>query len=230
MSSTTTKWLGRIFIAVLLLGLAGSGYGLYRLDTERKALRQEITSLNNRNALLQKKYNEQKAVTETVRREKQEVESKARDTEFQLAKREEEYKKLETTIASHEQELTEMRGSYEGTIAAHKERFDSLRSSYDNLREESNRIILEKNQQITALTGEKESLDASLKQESFQNKRCREHNGRFATLTEELIKLYENKGLIKSMGQIEPFTQLKKVEIEKICQEYKDKIDESTLH
>ncbi len=229
MISLTTKRLVQILAALLVLVLAISGYGLYRLDAERKTLRKEVASLNNRTELLLKKYNEQKAMTDSMRRATQEIESRARDAAMSLANMEKEKKQLESAAADHEKKMTEMRNSYEEAIAGHKEHFDSLRTSYDNLKDESNRIIKEKNEQITLITNERASLDASLKQESFQNKRCREHNGRFAALTDELVKRYENKGVLSSVGQLEPFTQLKKVEIEKICQEYRDKIDENTL-
>jgi len=229
MSPSTTKWLGRIFISLLVLALAASGYGLYRLDTERKILHQEVDSLNNRTALLQKKISEQKSLIDTMRRATQEIESRARDTAFKLENMEKEKNKLEGEVAAHEKKMTEMRTTCEESIASHKERVESLQTAYENLKEESNRIIKEKNQQITLVTNEKDSLDASLKQESFQRKRCVEHNSRFAVLTDELVKRYENKGVLSSVGQIEPFTQLKKVEIEKICQEYRDRIDENTL-
>lgn len=229
MSPSTTKWLGRIFISLLVLALAASGYGLYRRDTERKILHQEVDSLNNRTALLQKKISEQKSLIDTMRRATQEIESRARDTAFKLENMEKEKNKLEGEVAAHEKKMTEMRTSCEESIASHKERVESLQIAYENLKEESNRIIKEKNQQITLVTNEKDSLDASLKQETFQRKRCVEHNNRFAILTDELVKRYENKGVLSSVGQIEPFTQLKKVEIEKICQEYRDRIDENTL-
>ncbi len=192
-------------------------------------LRKDVASLTSRTELLQKKINEQKAQADAMRRATQELESRAREAAFNLSNLEKEKKQLESAVADHEKKMTEMRTSFEETIAGHEERFASLRTAYDNLVDESNRIIKEKNQQITVATNERDSLDASLKQESFQHKRCREHNSRFAVLTDELVKQYENKGVLGSIGQIEPFTQLKKVEIEKICQEYRDKIDENTL-
>lgn len=229
MSPSITKWLGRILISLLVLALGASGYGLYRLDAERKILHQEVDSLNNRTALLQKKISEQKALTEAMRRAKQEVESQARDLAFHLAKLEKKNTELENAIADHEKKMTAMRTSCEETITSHKERYESLQTAFEKLRDESNSIIREKNQQITQVSNERDALDASLKQETFQRKRCVDHNSRFAVLTEELVKRYENKGVLSSVGQIEPFTQLKKVEIEKICQEYRDRIDENAL-
>lgn len=227
MSSSKMKWISRVFTTLLVLSLLASGYGLYRLDSERKELYTEIASLNNRNNLMQKKYNEQKAMTEAMLRGKQAAESRARDAEFKISEIEKEKKKLESIISANKTKLAETIKSQEKEIAAHKDRFAKLRASYDNLRDESNRIIKEKNQAITLLTGERDQLDSSLKQETFQHKRCREHNGRLAELTDELVDKYQNKGVLG--GTVEPFTQLKKVELEKICQEYRDRIDKETL-
>jgi chromosome segregation ATPase len=223
------QWWGKVLAGLLVAAFIACGFGLFSLDGQRKALRSEVASLNTRSELLLKKYNEQKAMSDAMRRESQESESRNRETEDKVSKLEKEKKQLQEVIDGNEKKLSEERKSSDEAIASQKERIASLQTASDNLREESNRIIKEKNQQISQITGEREALDASLKQESFQNKRCREHNSRFAALTEELVKQYENKGVLSSVGQLEPFTQLKKVEVEKICQEYRDKIDADTL-
>lgn len=229
MSPTTKKWLGRVGLSTLVLALLASGYGLYRLDGERKMLRKEVESLTVRSELLMKKYNEQKALTEAMLRAKQEVESRLRAAAADLETAEKEKKQAEEALAGLETKMNEMRDSYDQVIKQHEERFEALRTNFEHLVEESNRVIREKNEQIVSLTNTRDSLDASLKQETMRHKVCREHNGRFAVLAEELVRQYENKGVITSLGQIEPFTQLKKVEVEKLCQEYRDKIDEATL-
>lgn len=229
MNQETKKWLARIGVATLCLGLATSGYGLYRLDTERKQLYKEIESLTSRTELLQKKYMEQKAVAEAMRKATMEVESRLRAANSKLAQAEQDEEKLQAAIKAGEEKLAELQGAMKEATTQHQQQIVAVQSALENLREESNRIIREKNEQITTLTGERDRFNASLQQETFQNKRCREHNGRFAKLSEELVHQYENKGVLKSLGEIEPFTQLKKVELEKMCQEYRDKIDENTL-
>lgn len=229
MSASMKQWLARIVAALCLLVFAAGGYGLYRLDAERKTLHKEVDALNSRAELLQKKFSEQKAQADALRRSTQEIESRARAAVSNLAVIATEKKQLESAAAALEQKIGELRNSCEEAVNSHKARFDALKATYEKLVDESNRVIKEKNLQLTAVTGERDSLDASLKQETFQHKRCREHNGRFAALTEELVQQYENKGIVSSIGQVEPFTKLKKVEIEKICQEYRDRIDENTL-
>lgn len=229
MNQGTKKWLARISVGILCLGLATSGYGLYRLDSERKQLYKEIESLTSRTELLQKKYMEQKAVAEAMRKASMEVESRLRTANSKLAQAEQEEEKLKATIKAGEEKLAELQGTMEEATTQYQQQIVAAQSALENLREESNRIIREKNEQITSLNADRDRINASLLQETHQNKRCREHNARFAQLSEELVHQYENKGVLKSLGEIEPFTQLKKVELEKMCQEYRDKIDENTL-
>lgn len=221
------KWVGRIFTMLLFISLIACGYFLYSLDNERKGLHADVASLSNRAGLLQKKYEDQKALTEAMLRAKQAVESRARDAEFKITELEKEKNGIKDVAAKHEKKISELRASYDEAIAAQKQQYTALRNSFDKLREESQTIIKEKNQSITVLTNERDSLDASLKQESFQNKRCREHNTELVVLTDELVGKIQNKGFFGGVN--EPFTQLKKVEVEKICQEYRDKIDKGTL-
>lgn len=229
MNQGTKKWLARIGLATLCLGLAASGYGLYRLDGERKQLYKEVESLTSRTELLQKKFFEQKAVAEAMRKATMEVESRARTATTKLAQAEQEQEKLKAVISAGEEKMRALHKAMEEASTQQQQQLAAAQSSLENLREESNRVIREKNEQLTSLNADRDRINASLLQETHHNKRCREYNARFAQLSEELVHQYENKGVLKSLGEIEPFTQLKKVELEKMCQEYRDKIDENTL-
>jgi hypothetical protein len=82
---------------------------------------------------------------------------------------------------------------------------------------------------IHGLRAEKDDLTAELGEKRASLKRCVKHNSRFSKLAEELIGAYENKGFGSSLIQAEPFTQLKKVEIEKLVEKYRDQIDDNNL-
>lgn len=225
MGFLNSKWFSRLGITLGVLLVLAGGYGLYSLYTERNALEKEVADLDNKVVLLKKKYAEQKSLAEAMLRAKQAAESRARhaeslqqENETLLASIEDMKKEAQAVEARHQEQMDEM-----------KERVTRMRTAYDNLREESNRIILEKNQKITELTGERDALQVSLNQETIQHKRCRTNNGRLAELSTELVARYKDKGVLGSITESEPFTQLKKVEHEKLCQEYLDKIDRDTL-
>lgn len=58
---------------------------------------------------------------------------------------------------------------------------------------------------------------------------CEKKNAELYQISTELMEKYKNKGVISALLQAEPFTQLKKVEIQNILQEYKDKAQDAQI-
>ena len=73
------------------------------------------------------------------------------------------------------------------------------------------------------------SLTASLMQKSKLIDGCVAKNAKLYYYGLELVKLYENPSRYKKLVLTEPFSQLKRVELENILQEYNDKIDEQKI-
>lgn len=229
MKTSPLRWLGRIFTLLMVIGLGVSGYYLYQLDLERKGLHAEVAQLNGRMKLLQKKYSEQKAQAAAMLRGKQAAESRARATAAELEEAREQVAGLEKRLVNHDKELAKLRQEHDQQLANQKKRYAKLRTSYTQLRAESQRIIKEKNGEITTLTSEKHRLTASLQQETFQHKRCRKHNAKLVDVADELVAVHEGKGEVARLGSIDPFTQINRVELEHMCQEYRARIDEGLL-
>lgn len=229
MGSRQKKWLKGIIVCIDVLVVLAGCYGLYSLHAERNALQQEVAELNTKVALLKKKYAEQRALADAMLRAKQAVESRARDALATVAELENRNKELQEANKAYEGKIAELEKQYTARIAKLQEQHARLRTAYDELREESNRIIKEKNQKITELTNENQSLQVSLNQETLQHTRCRKNNARLSELAEEVVGRYEHKSVLGSLVESEPFTQLKKIELEKLIQEYRDTIDKETL-
>lgn len=211
----------RIGAGVAVLLVLGGAYGLFSLYSQRNALNREVAELNNMVVQLKNKYAEQKSMAEAMLRAKQAADSGSREAErlkLENEKLQEEKQRGEQALARQEGQMTEL-----------KDRFAQQRSAFDKLKEESNQSILEKKQKITELTSERDALKASLNQETGQHARCKKNNAELAALSTEVVKKYKNKGVLGSIVKGEPLTQLKKVEHEKLCQEYLDTIDKDTL-
>lgn len=58
---------------------------------------------------------------------------------------------------------------------------------------------------------------------------CGEHNGRLYTLSRELMDRYRDKTCQDALAQAEPFTGLKKVEVENLLETWRDRADEARL-
>lgn len=220
MNFIRSKWFGRIAVSLGVLLVLAGGYGLFSLSSQRKALDRQVVALNDKVAQLKNKYAEQKAMAEAMLRAKQAADSGSREAESLKQENEklrEEKQEGVQALARQEKQMTEL-----------KDRFAQQRSTFDKLKEESGQAILEKNQKITALTHERDSLKVSLTQETGQHARCKKNNAELAALSTEVVKKYKNKGVLGSIAGGEPLTQLKKVEHEKLCQEYLDTIDKDT--
>ena len=58
---------------------------------------------------------------------------------------------------------------------------------------------------------------------------CEKKNAQLYQISTELMEKYKNKGVISALLQAEPFTQLAKVKMENVLQEYKDKAQDAQI-
>ena len=58
---------------------------------------------------------------------------------------------------------------------------------------------------------------------------CQTHNGSLYTLGREMMQKYRDKSCQDALAQIEPFTGLKKVEVENLLEAWRDKLDRERL-
>ena len=70
------------------------------------------------------------------------------------------------------------------------------------------------------------TLTANIVQKSKVIDACVSKNAKLYDYSLELVKLYENPSRYKQLVLTEPFSQIKRVELENILQDYNDKIDE----
>lgn len=71
----------------------------------------------------------------------------------------------------------------------------------------------------------KKQTESSLQDKTRTLLTCREHNGRLYALGRELIAKYQEKSCKDSILQKEPFTGLKKVEIENLFESWRDSLE-----
>ena len=80
-------------------------------------------------------------------------------------------------------------------------------------------------QNLRRTESEKNLLQETVVSQAQQIETCESHNVKLLQVNHDLLGQYENKGFFDAMLQREPLTQLKRVEIENIAQEYQDRID-----
>jgi hypothetical protein len=120
----------------------------------------------------------------------------------------------------------------EGQNKAAAEQISHMRSEFDGARtklEEAAQVINAKEMEIKRLSAEQQALQANLKKHQEGLERCEGNNARLCIIAGDILEKYEKKGVFTSISQNEPFTQLKKVELEKYVQEYSQLIEQEKI-
>lgn len=152
----------------------------------------------------------------------------------------------ETLARQHQQTQSEMEGvkRQAGAVRGEKNRLETelrtLRLEFEELKKQldttnkqlsDNELLLRTTAEKLALTesGKKET-EAQLLQKGKNLQVCSEHNSRLYQLGRDLLTRYEQKSCKDAMLQNEPFTGLKKVEMENLLEQWRDSLDREKLN
>lgn len=119
-------------------------------------------------------------------------------------------------------ELEALNGKLGGLKKSSETALLKSRDSYATLNEN----LLQATQNLHKLESEKNLLQETVVDQAQLIESCVDKNVRMVQINHELLVQYERKGFLDAILQREPLTQLKRVEIENIAQEYQDKIDQ----
>jgi chromosome segregation ATPase len=223
-------FVGALGIAAgLLLGLA---YGHMRLAGEQKVHQAKLGEINRRMSQVQRKYGEERTLEESLEDEKQAVANQldaAKKGKEGLASENRRLKDLADVLHAGTSDLEKKITSLETKAALADAQNGRL--SERLAAAEAERVALDRKQRQTFQTlQEREKELRQLAEDSrLRYDRCAEHNTRLYTIAEDVIHKYESRGVVKTLLANEPFTQIKRVELEKLVEEYKDKVDQEKL-
>jgi len=221
-------------LIVLLLGLSGYlGYKLNELTEAHAALTRDHKKLTSRADLLQKKYTEQKARTTALQRAKLTAEGFQRQAEMKV----EEIKKQMDAQAAEMQSLEEKAEAknkvLEERIAARDNAIEKWKESHKKLTEkirEARATVKEREAAIAKMEENIEELESELQFATRTRDRYLSENKEMAAISKSILVRYDEKGIFAdTIMPVEPFTQIKKVEIEKLIQSYLDDVDDHTI-
>ena len=203
-------------------------YGNYRLGKQRVLMQIEIDKSERKSELLQRRYVEQKATSDRLQRmnislngQKNTLQTELDREKEEFANLEKEFEKLKNIENEKSGKLSDCINNYSGLMTANKE----LKR---RLEEETTRLsatINEYKEQITDLETDRDNKISEIRSIESRMESCMNKNARLCIIADELINRYEDKGIMSSLLQKEPLTQIKKVELEKFAQEYKENIE-----
>jgi chromosome segregation ATPase len=214
----------------------GLGYGYFKLHKERRAFEADMDYLERKTALLQKKYAEKKAAETHLLRTKLYLEGQKRALQSEVNKMEEEkeslleeQKKLKKRITGLEDKASSSGDRAKALSAV----IAKLKKEQEEIKKKHRKAIAEREERIAEVKAEKEKMESELRNTldtvHRELDRCESHNARLYVIAEELVERYKNKGVMTSILQEEPFTQIEKVEMENLLQEYRDEIERQKL-
>ena len=223
-----------VYILLLLSVGIGAVLGYYhiKLTKEQTSLQHEVEVLNKRAALLQRKYAEKRALTERHLRGKSVLAGQKRALEAEverLGKKNMSMLEENKALNALKKKLKDETLFLKAKIEELSENCSKVKTELADLELKYGRVIMGFDQDLKSMVAEKKTLQSELRKERHKFNRCETKNAKLCMIANELIEKYQNKGIVGTLIQKEPFTQLKKVEIEKFMQEYKEKIEEQEL-
>lgn len=100
-----------------------------------------------------------------------------------------------------------------------------LSEALDEVRQQ----LAEQKDLAVKLSGEGSDLKARLGRQEEANAQCSERNQRLYQYGSELLGHYEGRGFLGRLAQAEPFTQIKRVEVENLVEDYREKLEDAKL-
>jgi len=133
---------------------------------------------------------------------------------------EESVEKLEKALAAERKELKKT----EGQFGAEKMRSDAFEQQNGQLRDRLQELAdryRELAEVLSQVESQRDELIALAQDYDARVVLCERNNDNLYTVVDELISAYKNKGVFRTLLEKEPFTQLKRVQVENMMDEYR---------
>jgi chromosome segregation ATPase len=221
----------RLIVVLILAGAItiGLGYGVFKFWKENKSLEAELEEHKHRASLLQRKYLEKNAMVGQLLRTKSILEGQKNAMQTELSQLHQEKESLMEERNALREKMKNLALSDEVEIKQLMQKYARLQEEHALLMKKHAKAVKDYTVEIQRLTSLVDDLEVNLRDTSQTLNRCESNNARLCILADELLKEYEDKGVFTSLLQHEPLTQVKKVELEKFIQEYKEKIEQTKL-
>lgn len=144
---------------------------------------------------------------------------------------ESELKKLDTTKRKFSTEQTARSRAESGLKSAQAE-LETLKARLvETEKKLADSVALQRATAETQVQAEsaKKQAEQQLAGDRGDLKLCQAHNGSLYTLGREMMRKYRDKSCQDALAQAEPFTGLKKIEVENLLETWRDQIDREKL-
>lgn len=175
-----------------------------RVQMQLKAVQKEKAALTDQVAEKEKKLTEQTQQIAGLR-------SKAAAANKKMGAQ---ISALEQQLAESSKQLAEMSGKYQES---------------DKKLQQLTRLQAETKQALQQAQQQNRQLNSDVSHQLGERKICEQKNTKLYQLSVELMEKYKSKTAMDAMRQAEPFTQLERVRVENLLQEYRDRADAENI-
>lgn len=211
----------RLLAAVLILGLSATVHGAEKKDKSARRIQQMMQKMQQEKAEMQAQFDQEKAALDE-KIKKSEQESEGLKSSLSAAGRK------ARALSSDLEALRSEKAGTEAKLQQSQAALEQVRATLENTRKD----LANMTQQYQAAQhdigdgeAQRKELTANLARKGQQVLACEEKNARLHDFGLELVKIYDHPQALRG----EPFTQLKRVELENILQDYRDKLDEQRV-
>ncbi len=211
-----------VIAALVVVGLsAGLGYGHLQLGREQQTHQNKINEMNRKIALLQKKASDEREARSGSEGRNRSLQAEVEKLRKENGEQAEGIKKLEAEAQSFEAKLKDTTEQVARMTAARGEVSAQLAQVLQAAGELEGQAKL--------LASGKQTLETSLAKVNQDLDNCRNHNARLCLIADEIVQKQQSKSTVGSILKSEPLTQIGKVELERLTQEYKEKIEQEKI-
>jgi chromosome segregation ATPase len=200
--------------------LIGLGAGQVQVKKEQTICRDKIQEKDRKIAFIQKKMTEEKAEATGS------LEQKCRDDMNKLQATLQSEKKKAGALSGQVGALTEQVQKLEARIKAADERADKTKQELQEALRNNKNL----DRELKKTAGEKQALQADLKRTTRELGTCSSNNAELCLIAEELVKKYKDKGFGAVFLEKEPLTQVRKVELEQLTDQYREEIEQKKIN
>lgn len=225
---TIRKGIPALCSLLVVLAAGGQAFDANAQQQEDKRAKEALRRLQ----LQQREFNEQKSKLEQDKADLEknlaEKDKQGKSLQARVKKAESSAKQFESDLKEKDEEIAALRAELEATnvkFVEARERGDKLADSYKTsletikVRDEEKEIANSRiNVQRDILARQVQLIQA-----------CEDKNTALYKVGTELLGRYRGKGVMDALKQAEPFTQIERVKVENLWQEYHDKLDSAKV-
>jgi predicted nucleic acid-binding Zn-ribbon protein len=136
---------------------------------------------------------------------------------------------LEKKLGGQTKQLSELTDKQQQADLQDKQQQDELSNKYQESEKKLKQMEEQYATSIKILQQTQRDKEQEAKRLDSEVLACEKKNSQLYLISSDLMDKYKAKGVLQAMRQAEPFTQLEKVKMENLLQEYRDKADANSI-